>query len=252
MGKKGDDIVRIPVPFVELPSFRFGQNARGVGSGEGKEGDIIGAEPLAGEGGVGSLPNEHQLEVEITIRDLVEILKEQIELPNILPKKKGNLEKDEPKAKSVQIPTGSGFVLKRAFLDALRETNDPEEAILLSRVKPHARFRSFERVKTPSSLAVVFYLMDVSGSMTDYLKGLARQTAYWIDKVLEDVYPKVSKVYIIYDTQAKIVDDETFYRTTTGGGTFFSSAYELVLNEIYKDYNPENYNIFCVQFSDGI
>src|ERR1041385_943873 len=88
IGKKGKDLVSIPLPQIDLPHFRFGKNQGGVGSGEGEVGDPVGGQPQDGDGKgeAGEQPGEHVLEVDLTMEELAKILGEELELPNIEPK----------------------------------------------------------------------------------------------------------------------------------------------------------------------
>jgi uncharacterized protein len=89
IGKKGKDLVSIPLPQIDLPHFRFGRNMGGVGSGEGQVGDPVGGQPQDGngQGEAGDQPGEHMLEVDLTLDELAKILGEELELPNISPKR---------------------------------------------------------------------------------------------------------------------------------------------------------------------
>src|ERR1035437_173312 len=90
IGKKGKDLVSIPLPQIELPRFRFGRNMGGVASGDGEVGDPLGGQTQEGEGTgeAGDQPGEHILEVDMTLDELAKILGEELELPNIQPKGK--------------------------------------------------------------------------------------------------------------------------------------------------------------------
>src|SRR5271155_4566254 len=90
IGRKGKDMVTIPLPQIDIPRFRFGDKEKGgVGQGDGKPGDPIGqGQPKEGEGQgeAGNSPGEHALEVDITLQELAEILGEELHLPKIEPK----------------------------------------------------------------------------------------------------------------------------------------------------------------------
>ncbi len=91
IGRKGKDMVSIPVPQIEIPRFKFGDKEQGgVGQGNGKPGDPVGAgDPgdQPGEGQqAGNSPGEHDLEVDFTLQELAEILGEELELPKIEPR----------------------------------------------------------------------------------------------------------------------------------------------------------------------
>ncbi|NBU21517.1 DUF444 family protein, partial [bacterium] len=88
IGRKGKDLVSIPIPQIEIPRFRFGEKDQGgVGQGDGKAGDSVGqGDPQAGEGQAGNQPGQHQIDVDLSLQELAEILGEQLELPKIEPR----------------------------------------------------------------------------------------------------------------------------------------------------------------------
>ena len=87
IGRKGKDLISIPVPQIDIPTFRFSpQSQGGVGQGEGDAGTPIASGDEAGSGEAGNQPGEHLLEVDITVEELAQILGEELELPKIEPK----------------------------------------------------------------------------------------------------------------------------------------------------------------------
>src|SRR5262245_63266566 len=86
LGKKGKEIVSIPLPQIDIPHFRFGAKQQGgVGQGEGEPGDPLGGEPQPGTGKAGDRPGDHILEVDVTMEELAQILGEELRLPRIEP-----------------------------------------------------------------------------------------------------------------------------------------------------------------------
>src|SRR6185503_9054678 len=88
LGKKGKDVVSIPLPQIDIPHFRFGgKQSGGVGQGEGDPGDPLGqGQEQPGQGEAGDRPGDHMVEVDISLAELAEIMGEKLELPNIQPK----------------------------------------------------------------------------------------------------------------------------------------------------------------------
>ena len=103
----------------------------------------------------------------------------------------------------------------------------------------------------PQSVAVIVYMMDVSGSMTDEQKEIVRIEAFWIDTWIKAHYQGIETAYIIHDAVAHLVDEHTFYHTRESGGTKISSAYDLADQLITKKYPPDQWNIYAFHFSDG-
>ncbi len=130
------------------------------------------------------------------------------------------------------------------------EEYDPDDPIITIR-KDDMRYRSWKTTTKPESDAVLIYMMDVSGSMTERHKSIARLTSFWIDTFLRSQYKGIESIYIIHDSSAKQVSYYDFYHTSTSGGTRIASAYELCDLVINQFYNPEEWNIYCFQWSDG-
>jgi uncharacterized sporulation protein YeaH/YhbH (DUF444 family) len=84
-----------------------------------------------------------------------------------------------------------------------------------------------EKQRKPDSVAVIIYMMDVSGSMSDEQKKIVRIEAFWIDTWIKAHYQGIATVCIIHDAAAQEVDEHTFYHMRESGGTKISSAYEL-------------------------
>jgi len=259
LGRKGKDVVSIPVPSLNTPRFRFGDNGNGgVGQGEGEEGDALGkGQGQGGEGGAGGDAGaEHYTEVDVPLEELAALLGEELELPHIEPRGKATIEASKAKYNSVRsIGPESLRHNKRTYLRALqREIStggySPERPSVVP-VKGDKRYRSWTSVDEPLVNAAVVYMMDVSGSMTDEQKSLVRNAAFWIDTWLKSQYTGLERRYIIHDAVAKEVDEHSFYHTRESGGTRVSSAYRVCADLIAQQLPPAEWNLYVFQFSDG-
>jgi uncharacterized sporulation protein YeaH/YhbH (DUF444 family) len=153
--------------------------------------------------------------------------------------------------------------IKRHHADdpvALKEMADAEKRILELRAKLAGipfldpidlRFRNRVRVPVPSSKAVMFCLMDVSGSMDEARKDLAKRFFIILYLFLTKHYEKIDLVFIRHHTQAQEVTEEEFFHARETGGTVVSSALELMNDIIKARYNPHEWNIYGAQASDG-
>ena len=113
------------------------------------------------------------------------------------------------------------------------------------------RFRNYEQRPKPTSKAVMFCLMDVSGSMDQATKEMAKRFYILLYMFLTRTYKDIEVVYIRHHTQAKEVDEQEFFYSQETGGTIASSALEL-MDEIVKDrYSESSWNIYAAQASDG-
>jgi hypothetical protein len=113
------------------------------------------------------------------------------------------------------------------------------------------RYRRFERFPKPVAQAVMFCLMDVSGSMTEHMKDLAKRFFMLLHVFLTRRYERVEIVFIRHTDEAQEVDEETFFRSTETGGTIVSSALAEMDRIIADRFDPANWNIYGAQASDG-
>ncbi|MCK8583834.1 YeaH/YhbH family protein [Yersinia ruckeri] len=113
------------------------------------------------------------------------------------------------------------------------------------------RYRNYERRPEPSSQAVIFCLMDVSGSMDQATKDMAKRFYILLYLFLSRTYKNVDVVYIRHHTQAKEVDEQEFFYSQETGGTIVSSALKLMDEVIQQRYDPAQWNIYAAQASDG-
>ena len=256
IGKREDEFVKIPLPSIDIPTFRYGAKSQGgVGQGQGQPGDGV-AEPGEGAGQAGENPGEHRLEVEISMDELADILGEKLELPRIEPKGSKNIDSLKTKYSGL-APVGPEGLrhFKSSYKKALKRyissgTYNPEKPAIIP-IRADMRYKSFKKVEKPQTQAVVIYMMDVSGSMGDEQKEIVRLESFWINNWLKKHYKGLEARFIIHDATAKEVDEDTFFRTSESGGTLISSAYKLCQEIIEKDYPPDQWNIYPFHFSDG-
>jgi len=113
------------------------------------------------------------------------------------------------------------------------------------------RFRHYEKRPVPTTKAVMFCLMDVSGSMDQATKEIAKRFYILLYLFLTRSYKNIEVVYIRHHTQAKEVDEQEFFYSQETGGTIVSSALNLMNEIVAKRYNPAHCNIYAAQASDG-
>ena len=259
IGRKGRDLVSIPLPQLDVPHFRHGNNGNGgVGQGDGEVGQPVGrGQSDGGKGQAGSEPGDgHLMEVEMTLQELAEILGDELELPRIEPKGQANIMQEKYRYNSIRRNGPESLRhFKRTYVSALRrQLSTGTYNFCQPRIVPmreDQRYRSWTTVQLPETNAVIIYMMDVSGSMTDAQKKIVRTTSFWIDTWLQNQYDGIERRYIIHDAVAKEVDEHTFYHTRESGGTRISSAYKVCAELIEKSFPPEQWNVYCFQFSDG-
>ena len=259
IGRKGRNLVSIPLPRVDLPHFVHSPGGQShVGQGDGDVGDVLGqaGQEGDGKGQAGNLPGEHILEVEMTPAELAELLGEEFGLPRIQPKGRKNIEARTTRYTGIATAGPESLRhFKRTFRQALKRlvasgVYDPDRPVIAP-IREDRRYRTFKRLPAPQANAAIFYVMDVSGSMGDEQKEVVRIASFWLDTWIASQYRGLSTVYIVHDAEAHEVDRDTFFRTRESGGTVISSAYRLTLKIVEERYNPTDWNLYLFQFSDG-
>lgn len=260
LGRKGREVVSIPVPNIEIPHFRHGnKGSGGVGQGDGDVGQPIGKsgdQDGDGQGQAGDQPGQHIREAELSIDELAEMLGQELKLPRIEPKGQNTVKSIKTKYDSIR-QTGPDSLrhFKRTYKRALRRLMassgyDPKNPVVIP-TREDERFRAWTENPEPQANATILYIMDVSGSMTDDQKEIVRTESFWIDTWLKSQYDGVQRRYVVHDAVAHEVDEDTFYRTRESGGTRISSAYVKAKAIIERDFPPSDWNIYIFQFSDG-
>ena len=235
IGKKGKDTISIPIPFIDIPHFKYGHKEQGgVGQGDGDVGQQLSPGAVQpGDGHqAGQGEGDHSLEVDVTLDELAQILGEELQLPHI--ERRHNEKIVTQKIKYTGVNTTGPESLrhfKRTYKQALRRQ------IAMGTYNP--------------ARPVIIYMMDVSGSMGDEQKEIVRIESFWLDTWLRHQYKGLEARYIIHDAVAREVDRDTFFHTRESGGTMISSAYKLCRDIIKADYPKSAWNIYPFHFSDG-
>jgi uncharacterized protein len=265
IGRSGERIIKVPIQGIKEYRFLYGENAAGVAQGEGEvtPGDIIedmhGDNP-AGKRGGGNQPGVDYYETDITLDELIDIMFEDLELPDLERKELREIEAIRQSRHKGYRPVGIRIRLdkRRTVKEKIRRHLASHRA--RSEAKPENRFPFHQddlvfRRMTPDikkeSNAVVFCMMDTSGSMDTTKKYLARSFFFLLCRFVSAKYRRVEIVFIAHHTEAIEVTEEEFFSKGESGGTLISSAYERALDVIAARYHPSLWNIYAFHCSDG-
>lgn len=250
----GKKTVRIPIQSLDEPHFYFNQNKqRHAGQGEGEEGEAIGKAKPSEEkaaSGPGEGGGEFSYEAEVTVDDVEEVLFSELQLPNLKPKAKQqtvveDVEWTDLRNRGIR----SNLDRKHTFYEALKRSARQQQPFRI--VEDDLRFKTWEDVEKPHHGAVILAMMDVSGSMGEFEKYVARTFFFWVERFLDKHYPHVEVRYLVHHVDAYEVEKQEFYTIRENGGTRCSSVYEYALNMIRQEYSPEDWNIYPIHVSDG-
>lgn len=254
----GKKTIKVPIRSLDEYRFRYdpGQG-QGVGQGNGKSkvGDVIGQDSQDGPGKgkeAGDQPGVDYYEADVTLDELAAMIFEDLGLPNLQEKRQQELESETVKFTDVRkVGVMSNLDKKRTIMENIKRNAAAGDARFKDVKKDDLRFKTWEKEIRLESNAVVFAMMDVSGSMGDFEKYIARSFYFWMVRFLRTKYNKVNIVFISHHTEAKEVTEEEFFHKGESGGTQVSSAYELAMQIIKDRYPPSVWNIYPFHFSDG-
>jgi uncharacterized sporulation protein YeaH/YhbH (DUF444 family) len=250
----GAKTVRVPVRMLEHAHFRLrGPDGQGgAGQGKVKPGDVLGSGPGGTDQGPGPGGDDSggiEFVLEFKVEDVIDWLWEELQLPN-LRARTGRAEQSE------WIREGWD---KRGVQSRLDRRRSLKEAIKRRAVQPDGasfanddlRYRQLARREQPSIQAVVFFVMDVSASMSDEDRKLAKAFFFWVMQGLRRQYRHLETVFVAHTDEAWQFSEEQFFQVTGSGGTVASTAFTKVQQLIAEQYSPERWNSYVFYASDG-
>ncbi len=258
----GRRTVKVPVRSLDEYKFRFDHHKRkhvGQGDGKTKVGDVIARENQPGASGAGRGAGAGDdtgvefYEAEVNIDELAALIFEDLELPFLEEKAKKAMPAKTTRFNEIRR-TGvlANLDKRRMILENIkRNAREGGRARFGDVRKEDLRFKTWEEDVRFESNAVVLAIMDVSGSMGEFKKYIARSFYFWMVRFLRTKYDNVEIVFISHHTEAREVSEEHFFTQGESGGTVVSSAYALALDVIRARYNPRDWNIYPFHFSDG-
>jgi sporulation protein YhbH len=251
-------IVRVPIRSMELPRFRYDFNRRnhvGQGQGDSREGDVVADDGQAGPGKgkmAGDQPGIDYFDAEISMDDLAELIFEDLSLPNLEQKQAQEVESTVTRFNDIR-KSGPMATLdkRRTVMENIRRNAKAGRAVFGGLTNDDLRFKTWTEDIRFETNAVIIAMRDVSGSMGEFEKYISRSFYFWMVRFLRQKYNKVHIVFITHHTEAKEVNEQTFFTLGESGGTKVSSAYRLALDIIKDRYDPRDWNIYPFHFSDG-
>lgn len=233
----GNGKVRVPVKGSKRWQFIFdrGKQGEGPGSGNGQAGNEEGAEDY---------------EVWLDMSEVEQILFAELELPRLKPKREVDAEVSDIRFDTI-AKKGPQVDKKTTLKRNLLRTAVLGGEGLGAFDRDDLRYISYHEKPKPKSKAVMFLAMDVSGSMDERKKQIARLFDYWTLRFLRNRYDTVEVIFISHTATAKEVTEHEFFNRVESGGTMISTAYRLI-QEIQKQRFPtDEWNVYVIHASDG-
>jgi len=254
--RPSDRTVQVPVRFLEHYRFRLRDDGEqsGVGQGAGQPGDTLrpadeGSEAGASEGGSGD--GAFDFVFEFNVDDIVDWIWEELELPDLEPRTAGRVMEEDvihegwnrrgPRARLDRRRTLREAVKRRATQD--------EDAPAFT--DDDLRYRQLAHRLRPATEAVVVFILDVSASMDDNRRKLAKTFFFWTVQGLRRQYGQVETVFIAHTNEAWEFTEEEFFQVRATGGTVASTAFALAHDVLVERYDPARFNAYVFYASDG-
>lgn len=268
IGQSGKKKVRIPVKGIKEYKFVFGKNSGGVGAaGEHpvKRGQKIGQgqnqQQKPGNGNKpGNEPGQEYYDVEVTLEELAEYLFKDLNLPDLEKKQMKQIVSEKFKRKGYRNEgirprlskkeTAKRRIRRKKVAERIG-TFDENEDENFSYHNSDLRYKHIRKDTKYATNAAIFFIMDVSGSMSKNKKYLARSFFFLLYHFIRSKYEKTEIVFIAHDTQPYEVDEKKFFNRGSSGGTMVSPTLEYVNEAIEKRYNPSSWNVYAFHCSDG-
>ena len=267
IGQNGKKKIRIPVIGIKEYKFVYGSNGQQAGAGG--EADIQkgkkyskGNKKKKAKGGdkAGNEKGEEFYEVEVTLEELTEYLFKDLNLPELEKKQMKEIMSQQYRRKGyrnegirprLSKKESAKRRIKRKKAAERAGTYDPESDENFTFIENDLRYKHIKKDTKYATNACIFFVMDVSGSMSKQKKYLARSFFFLLYHFIRSKYEKTEIVFVSHDTQAYEVDEDKFFNRGSSGGTLVSPALNYVLEQAEKRFNPKSWNIYTFHCSDG-
>lgn len=269
IGQDGKKKIKIPVRGIKEWQFVYGDNEGQKQVGSAPNSDIHKGQVVKkGQQGQGSGnkpgkdKGEEFYEVEITLEELAEYLFSSLNLPELEKKKLRTILDEKPKRHGTR-PKGiiprldkrESAIQRIKRLSAARKAGAVDVDENGDEVFPFhdndLRYHHIKAKPKEATNAVIFFMMDVSGSMSQDIKFIARSFYFLLYQFLRHKYEKIEIVFIAHTTEAFETDEDSFFKRGSSGGTHVSSAPEMAIDIANQRYHPSAWNIYAFHCTDG-
>ncbi len=259
---EGNKKVKVRLKYLDQYRFRHSPDRMDeVGRDEFDDlenGEVI-SEPGEGGGGrpvkAGDEVGEEMYETEYTIEELTDMMMAELELPDLDETKKTEITSDvlEYTDRRKRVGIEACLDKKQTLLAHIKRRSQlkTKKDEILAMSQDDLRFKTWEIATEKHSNAVIFLMLDRSGSMWDSKIYAVKALYFWIVQFLRRRYDKVEIKFIAHDYNAKELNEKEFFSIAESGGTRVSAAYEMCRDMIKHNYPSDKWNIYCFHASDG-
>lgn len=252
--RPGGRTVLVPIRLLEHARFRLRdpETQSGAGQGKGEPGDILRPARAQDDGGAGggTERGEFKFVLELKIDDILDWFWDELKLPDLKPKHSASVD-DPDLVREGWDKRGARSRLdrRRTVKEAVKRRAVQENPVPFA--NEDLRFRQLVRRRTPALNAVVMFALDVSGSMAEEQRKLAKTFFFFALHGLRRKYAKVEMVFVAHTVEAWEFQEAQFFQVTGDGGTQASSAFSLCADILGTRFDPARYNAYLFYASDG-
>ena len=253
ISQPGSRKVLVPVRLLEHARLRLAEAAeqQGAGQGRGEPGEVLRpAEQEAEKGEAGTERGEISFVVELKVDEIVDWLWEELKLPELKPRRSAAMEEPDyvregwdkrgARSRLDRRKTIKEAVKRRSMqIDPVPITNDD------------LRFRQLVRRPAPATNAAVIFALDVSGSMDEAQRRLAKTFFFFALQGIRRQYARVETVFLAHAGEAWEFEESQFFEAQSSGGTVSSTAFTLAREVMERRYDPGRFNVYFFYASDG-
>jgi uncharacterized protein len=269
IGQDGKKKIKIPVRGIKEYRFVYGNNEsnKKPGSAQGKDvrkGQVIkrnnSKKEESGSGKPGNEKGDEYYEVEVTLEELSSYLFDSLDLPDLDKKRMKviigeKLKRSGYRKKGIRPRLSKKETIKNKIKrknSAIRsKTFDPDGNERFPFHENDLKYKFLKKTPKENNNAVIFFMMDTSGSMNKTKKFMARSFFFLLYHFLNYKYAHVEVVFIAHDAEAREVNEDDFFKKGSSGGTIISSALDLCSTIINKRFHPDSWNIYTFHCTDG-
>jgi uncharacterized protein len=251
----GNRTVAVPVKLLEHARLRLAEPAsqQGAGQGRGEPGDVLqqGREKGDANADSGGTENgEMRFVVELKVDEIVDWLWEELKLPELKPRRTATLDlPDYVREGWDKRGARSRLDRRRTLKESLKRKSVQKDGAPIT--NDDLRFRQLVRRSAPATNAAVIFALDVSGSMDEAQRRLAKTFFFFALQGIRRQYAKVETAFLAHAAEAWEFEESQFFQASSSGGTVSSGVFHLANDLLRSRYDPSRYNVYFFYASDG-
>jgi hypothetical protein len=253
ISQPGSRTVLVPVRLLEHARLRLAETSehQGAGQGRGEPGEVLRpAEQAAERGEAGTDRGEIRFVVELKVDEIVDWLWEELKLPELKPRRSTTMdEPDYVREGWDKRGARSRLDRRKTIKEAVKRRSMQTNPVAIT--NDDLRFRQLVRRPSPATNAAVIFALDVSGSMDEGQRRLAKTFFFFALQGIRRQYARVETVFLAHAGEAWEFEESQFFEAQSSGGTVSSTAFTLAREVMERRYDPGRFNVYFFYASDG-